>query len=377
MRVVIVTGALPARPGAPAGGVAAAVAALVDGLCALPDRPDLHVVVYPWDEDVPATEIGDPPFTLHRLAGPRSGLTLLPGFRPTGRIAALLGDLKPDVVHVQAAAHLVDGRRWPSVLTVHGVRERDALFRRVPFRRLRARLIAAIERPVRRRYRHLIAISGYTAQVLEGRVAGRLHFVANAIDGSFFERRRTESGPRVLFAGSVWPLKNVHTVVEAVGLLARDGVACEFRVAGPVRPPSYEAELVRLVAQWSIADRVTMLGPLDRGALQAEMAAARCLVLTSFQENAPMVVAEAAAMGVPAVVAPAGGAAEMIGGGYAGRLVDPHRPASIADGLRPLMQNAALADTLGERARAMAEAHHPEAVARRTLAVYNRVAAEA
>ena len=89
-----------------------------------------------------------------------------------------------------------------------------------------------------------------------------------------------------------------------------------------------------------------------------------------------MVVAEAGAMGIPQVVAPAGGAAEMIAHGYSGFLVDPHSPASIADGLRPLLEDADLAATFGEHARAIAQIYHPDRVARQTLEVYRIVAEE-
>ena len=377
MRVVVTTAAFPDPPGSPAGGVATAVDGLVAGLKRVRPDLDLHVLLCPAGDGTGPRTLGDPPFTLHAIPGRASGLTLLPGLTPRKRIEAYLRDLAPDVVHVQASAQYVDPRRWPAVLTVHGIRERDQLFRQVPFRRLRARMMGWIERPVRRRYRHLVAISGYTARYLEGRVTGRLHFIPNAIAPEFFEGRRREAGPHVLFAGPVWPLKNVHGVIEAVGRLARDGVDCTFRIAGPVRTASYRGRLESLVARWDVADRVQFLGSLDRASLRSEMAAARCLVLASFQENAPMVVAEAGATGLAQVVSPAGGTAEMIAPGYSGALVDPHSPASIADGLRPLLEDAALAAEFGERARAIAQIHRPEAVAERTLAVYDILRREA
>lgn len=377
MRVAMITGAFPERPDAPVGGVAAATMACVKGLLQVRPDLDLHVVLCPADAEVGPTDQGDPPYTLHRLWGRRSGVTMIPGFTPRKRIERLLRDLKPDVVHVQASVHYIDARCWPAVLTVHGIRERDQLFREVRFARMRSRLIAAIEQAPRRRYRHVIAISGYTAQYLEGRVTGRVHFIPNAIDPAFFERRRREAGPVVLFAGPVWPLKNLHGIIEAVGLLARDGVACTFRAAGPVLTQSYRARLQRLIDRWGVGDRVEFLGNLDHETLRSEMETARCLVLPSFQENAPMVVAEAGAMGVPQVVAPAGGAAEMIVPGYSGFLVDPHSPASIADGLRPLLEAADLAARFGERAREMAQVHRPQAVGEKTLAVYDAVLREA
>lgn len=89
-----------------------------------------------------------------------------------------------------------------------------------------------------------------------------------------------------------------------------------------------------------------------------------------------MVVSEAGAMGIPAVAAAVGGAPEMVAHGYSGFLVDPRSPASIAAGLKPLLLDASLAATFGERARDLAQVYHPDAVARQTLAVYETVAEE-
>jgi glycosyltransferase involved in cell wall biosynthesis len=373
----MITGVLPARPEAPVGGVEAALCNLVEALVRGRPDLDLHLVLAPAAEPSEDTSKTIFPCTVHRVKGWTSAVSLLPGFRPTKGIADVLARIRPDVVHVQAVSTFFDGRTYPAVLTIHGVRERDVLFRDVPLRRLRSWVFSCLEWPARRRYRHIISLTGYLGRYLAGRVPGRLHFIPNPVDGRFFALPRQESGPNIVFVGRVTPLKNVHGIIEAVGRLAADGVDCRLRVIGPRDELRYNAQLDAIVSRLRISERVDFLGSLDRASLIREMQAARCVVLASFQENAPMVVAEAGAMGIPQVVAPAGGAAEMVAAGYSGFLVDAASPDSIAEGLRPLVVSAELADTFGQRARMMAQVYHPDRVAQRTFEVYEAILREA
>ncbi|KKN95065.1 hypothetical protein LCGC14_0181330 [marine sediment metagenome] len=221
---------------------------------------------------------------------------MLPGLGPGRRIHRLLDALQPDVVHVQAEPTLIDARRHPSVLTVHGFAERDTLFADHGLRRVRSWVAKRLMYPARARFRHIIALTGYVRQQLESYCRrSEFHFVPNPVDSRFFDHRRTESGPVAFFAGRFRPLKNIHGLIEAVGLLARQGVACELRLAGPKHNDTYSAHLDELIVRHGLSDHVVFLGQLDREQLMREMSRARCVVLPSFQESSPMVLPEAGA----------------------------------------------------------------------------------
>lgn len=373
MRVAMIT-PFPRNLEQPRGGVEAVAASLVPAL--VRERPDLdlHVLRCPADADTSPRLLGDPPYEVRSVWGRRSAAGMVPGLGPSGRLRRVLEALRPDVVHVQNRARSIDPRPWRSVLTVHGIQERDTFFRARRFRRVRAAFVKWQEAPARGLYPHVIAIAGYVAQQLERHVRGRLHFIPNPIDAGFFDVAAMDDGPRILFAGASVPRKNLHGAIEAVGLLVREGIDCTLRVAGPPASGAYAARIEALVATWNLSERVTLLGNLDRTVVVEELARARCLLLPSFQETAPMAVAEAQAAGLPVVAAPAGGTAEMVSDGHSGYLVDPWSPASIADGLRPLLEDASLAKTMGARGRERAKVHRPEVVARKTLRVYEQVA---
>ena len=374
MRVAIVTVDFPEPQGVSAlGGVGTSTNSLVQGLLRVRPELDVHLIRAPAGKGGASYQIGDPSITVHNIeVGRFLGMTRL----PRREIKNLLDSLRPDVVHVEGHASYVDGTKHPAVLRVHGIPERDTLFRHKYSGRLRSWVLARIHRPARERYRHVIATVAYVARTLEHCSSTRFHFIPHAVEDEFFDVRHEEAGPRILYAGHLTPLKNVHGIIEAVAILAEQGVECSLRLAGRKVPGPYLSRLESLIQQRALEDRVVFLGWLDRDELRREGARARCFVLPSFQECSPMSIAECNAMGLPAVVSAAGGSAELITHNYSGMLVDARTPASIAAGIRPFLLDDGLAARFGERARAQTSRSRPEQVARLTLDVFSTVIQE-
>ena len=373
MRVAIV-GAFPEKPDLPRGGPQAGAVTLVRALLNVQPDLDLHVLRCPASEEHPPRRQGEPPYTVHDVyfGGPMKDM--LTGRRARHRVQRLLDELAPDVVHVRGHARLVDGRRYPSVLSIHGFPERDTMYRNPRSGWLRGLVLTRLYRKARARYPHILANAAYVAREIQPYCRGRIHLVPNAVDERFFAIERQESGPRILTAAVLGPLKNIHGLMEAVDILAKRGVACQLRLAGPIVAEGYRERLEDLSRQFGIEQQVTFLGKLDRPALIEEMRAARCLALPSFLEGSPNIVSEAAAVGVPAVVSWAGGAPELVFHGYSGYVVDPYSSESIADGLQPFLEDANLAGTFGRRARGQVEPQRADAVAEKTICVYRLVA---
>ena len=206
-----------------------------------------------------------------------------------------------------------------------------------------------------------------------------MHFVPNCIDQAFFEAAstRAHTQPLILHSGDICPIKNAAASVRAVAVLAGRGVPCRLRLAGKVTHAEYGAQVDDLIERLGVGDRVERPGRIGRAEMPAELSAARVLVLPSYVEMAPLAISEASAVGVPAVVSPAGGNAELVVDRYSGRLVDPDDPEAIANALQPLLEDASLATVYGTRARGIAERHRPRFVASETLEVYRQVAAGA
>jgi glycosyltransferase involved in cell wall biosynthesis len=110
----------------------------------------------------------------------------------------------------------------------------------------------------------------------------------------------TDGGePLVLFAARLIPEKRVTLAVAAIARAARDldGLRAVILGDGPDR-----AALDRAILETGLQDRVSAPGFADAAAVDAAMARATCMLLTSRREGYGMVVVEAAAHGTPSVV---------------------------------------------------------------------------
>ena len=113
-----------------------------------------------------------------------------------------------------------------------------------------------------------------------------------------------------------------------------------------------------------------------RGVLRAEMEEAKLLILPSLQENAPMVIAEAMAAGVPVVASNVCGMPTMIDNGQTGFLIEPNDIDGIATRLSQILQDRDLHKRMSAAAREKAvNTYHPDAVVSATLDLYERVRA--
>jgi glycosyltransferase involved in cell wall biosynthesis len=149
-------------------------------------------------------------------------------------------------------------------------------------------------------------------------------------------RNRHREGPlRVGFVGSIVPKKGVDVLVRAHRLLPRG--RCLLRISGRLEfLPRYGAALRRLAVEGECA----FLGGFDPDDAPRIMSALDVLVVPSvWYENAPIVISEAFAAGVPVVASRLGGMAEMVRDGVDGRLFAPGDPEDLARVLAEVIED--------------------------------------
>lgn len=118
------------------------------------------------------------------------------------------------------------------------------------------------------------------------------------------------TGAHLLALGALTPVKN-HAVLLAALASLRD-LDWRLTVAGPAPDRAFADRLAGAAQELGVGDRVTWAGPLRGPALEQAWAAADLLVHPSRSETWGMVVTEAHARGVPAVVAGGTGAEEAL-----------------------------------------------------------------
>ena len=375
---VAICSRFPDRIDRPKGGVESATVGLVNGLAARSDV-EVHVVTLEAGVDRPRVqEYGA--VTVHRL--PRSRWPMLldvfvgPGRRLTD---AYVRGLRPDVVHFQETYGFgARGYRVPLIFTVHGF---DSLNLKTERRRawqLRAPLWRLAERAGIGPHRHLVSIAPYVTRELRELSGGQIVDIPNAVSTEFFATERREVAGRVLFAGWLNPRKNLLGALAAVSTMVRAGQRVELHAAGAAVDPAYEARIKQYIQANRLDAHVRLLGSVSRDAIRDELAQACALVLPSLQENAPMVIAEALAAGVPVVASDACGIPDMVDEGKTGFLIDPADAAMIADRLTRVLGDDVARAEMSALARRVALARwHPDAVAAATVTLYRQLIGEA
>jgi glycosyltransferase involved in cell wall biosynthesis len=107
-----------------------------------------------------------------------------------------------------------------------------------------------------------------------------------------------------------------------------------------------EAELKTLSRAEGVEERVRFLGFQTREAIHALLRRADCYVLSSLHEGLGIVVQEAMDAGLPVVATDNGGQVDLIRSPRNGLLVPPGDPVALAEAIRAVRDDPALADSM-------------------------------
>ncbi len=364
--------AFPADPSRPRGGVEAVAVSLVRGLARRREL-DVHVVTQNQAPGQPE-EILWEGATIHRLPPPRGPLLTFAVGAGRRQVQDFLRLLQPEVVHAHDTfGIMVKGFPAPRVFTVHGFIHEDTLYAGGRFSWLRSRIWRRIETSGWADQPHIVSISPYVRERLRGLTEAVVHDIENPIAYECFAVKRNETPGTIFCAAAVSRRKNTLGLVAAFHQLAVKHPGARLRWAGPTTDAAYETTVRQYIEANHLADKVTFLGSVSASQIREELARASVFALVSFEEGAPMGIAEAMAAGVPVVTSNRCGMPYMVRDGETGFLVDPNNPGDIAFRLGQLLSDGMLRQEMGRRALAVAsDLFHPDRVAARTSAVYQR-----
>ena len=175
-----------------------------------------------------------------------------------------------------------------------------------------------------------------------------------------------ENGGIVLSLGRIIWVKGLERIIRALPSVPD----ARFVIAGD-DPEGYAAFLSGEADRLGVADRVTILPRHVEGAdKEALFAAAAAFAMPSLSENFGIAAIEAMRRGLPVLVTPEVGIADLVrqsGGG----IVVAGEPSAIAEGLNQLLANSAASREMGATGRAYVSARYDRAsVAARMEALY-------
>ena len=182
--------------------------------------------------------------------------------------------------------------------------------------------------------------------------------------------------PEVLVAGRLDPLKRFDLAIAAVAAIAEERRP-NLRIVGAAPPDgaAYARSLHDAVADAGMITSTSFDGALLRSALAERLRLAALVLVPSHSETYGLVALEAAASGVPVIAAATGGLREAVLDGETGVLLESDEPAVWAAAIERVLGDAALAQRMGEAARAHALRHSWQASTERLLEVYRELLA--
>lgn len=212
--------------------------------------------------------------------------------------------------------------------------------------------------------REVIVVSRFSERILRPALppAARVHYVRNPIEVPTGEPADVARSTDFLVVGRIVRPKGQVVFLEAC---EKAGVSAVCVGGG--------LDIEELRARFP---RARFTGQLDRDGVVREMRRARALVLPStWYETQGLVTAEAAALGVPAIVSDACAAIDFVRHEHNGLLFRSGCVDDLAQALRRMQDDPALAARMGEQARLgfLADPPTPETHSRDLLAVYEQV----
>jgi glycosyltransferase involved in cell wall biosynthesis len=192
--------------------------------------------------------------------------------------------------------------------------------------------------------------------------------------------RHKDAGPRVflrgpvrfLFVGQLVDRKGVHSLLRAAALLqATKSCTDRFEIVivgeGPKR-----AELLQMTSELHLEAIVKYVSFVSPAEVWDRYIECHVFVLPTLQDNWPLVVPEAMAMGLPIVISErAGSVPDLLREGHNGWTFNPERPASLAEILARYIEHPDLIESHGLHSVEMVRKYTPENAAEALLGAVN------
>ena len=363
------------------------------------------------------------------LCGTRDDVTyhILP---ETGALPRLLREARPDLVHLwgteyAAASALLEAAREqniPALVGIQGVMQDcaahlcdgvpEAYRHSTPLDRALDRLIpgaqldklqanfnalAQSEAALLGKARHVTGRTAFDRRAVAALAPGAHYYPCNETlrplfyQGPLWHPRNFGRAPVLLLSQGNYPLKNLHTVLQALPAILERWPDARLRIAGwppldkgPLLRPlvdrlfPYQRYCRRLAARLGASGHIRYTGPLDAAAMRQAYLDADLFLLPSLSENSPNSLGEAMLLGLPCVASAAGGIPDMLTDGVEGRLYGAALDAdalarTVTDVLTRPDGGAALG--LAARTRALAT-HAPTTNAAALWGIYETIVRE-
>ncbi len=297
------------------------------------------------------------------------GIRFIPTHRSTGRVqkigialgacvrlATLLASRQVEAVHVHVSSGgsflrklplfaMALAARRPLIVHVHGGNF-------IGFHRNASPLMRAAINLCLRRAQAVVALSPSWARRLADLSGRRVDCIVNPAPTAPPSAcdRPAPPGLRVLFLGHLLREKGVFDLLEAFARITHAHPDATLEIAGE----GLSKEVRHAADALGLGDRVRLHGWVDGARKERLLAQGTLLVLPSYMEGMPVCVLEAMTHGLPVVATKVGGIPDLVQDGVTGYLVEPGKPALLAEAIDKLLAAAGTRHRMGVAAQRIA-----------------------
>jgi glycosyltransferase involved in cell wall biosynthesis len=229
-------------------------------------------------------------------------------------------------------------------------------------------------RKVLGRARQLLAPSRYLARAVEP-LQMRAEVIPNVLDIHSYPYRHRESlQPRLFWMRAFHSIYNPELAIRTLHHLQQEFSNIQLTMAG--QDKGLEPQVRRLSRELGVDKNVRFVGFLDAEGKMREGGNSDIFLNTNRVDNMPVSVLEACAMGLPVVATSVGGIPDLLDEGETGLLVEDDNDCAMADAVKRLLTDPALAGKLSANGREMALNSSWERVRLRWEQVFARIQAD-
>lgn len=326
---------------------------------------DVHIAT---GDSIPHNTILKEGFTYHHLPISRSGRNIFSELKTLFAMAHLMKKLKPSLVHLVTIKPVIYGSiaanfsRVPAVVAaVSGLgyafieQNTEARFLRriistlyrIAFRHPNLKIIFQ-NIDDKNKLLQLRALKENQSIIIHGSGVDLNRYTPSA------ERCITEQNPTIIvMAARLLRDKGVIEYVNAAKLLRTQGIHARFLLAGNPDPGNPSSITEEQLHHWTKAGDIEYIGYCQN--IPELFAQVHIVVLPSYREGLPRVLAEAASCGRAVITTDVPGCRAAIRSGKTGLLVKVCDHVSLAEAIRQLVINPELRQSMGKAGRQLAE----------------------